>query len=173
MTFLTTLSSCFSNCYYPIFIYFRIKFQVVISTVVIFETIFYRVTSYSLSIKQRFLCSQFISSTNYTYFAWYSKCGGGGDILKVIFHIKDEKFRIFGPLFDTPWAEYWDCLFQYFCHTFRVPISSEGEKILPSNKKLYCLVGSYCIISLHFYFIMSGIVFVFVCFLDHTMCIYL
>ena len=74
------------------------KSQVVLSTGGIFGTIFYCiVTSYSLSIEQRFLDNQFVSSVNDTDFAWYSNCGGGDAGLKIIFHLKDEKGRIFYP----------------------------------------------------------------------------
>ena len=62
---------------FPYFISLRMKFEVVLSTYRIFETIFYcSVASYSLSIEQYFLDENFVSSKNDTGFAWYSKCGG-------------------------------------------------------------------------------------------------
>ena len=54
-----------------------------------------RVARYSLSIEQRSLDNQFVSSKNDTDFDWYSKCEGENDGLKVIFHLKDEKGLIF------------------------------------------------------------------------------
>ena len=93
--FLTAFSSCLSNIYYPIFITVHMKYQVVISTVGIFKTIFYwRVTSYSLSIDNNFLGDHFVSRTNDTDFSLYSKCGRGDSGPKVIFHIK-ENFIVF------------------------------------------------------------------------------
>ena len=62
------------------------------------KSVFYcGVTSYSISIEQHFLGNQFVSSTNDTDFAWYSKCGGENSGLKFIFHLKDEKGHIFNP----------------------------------------------------------------------------
>ena len=74
----------------------HINLQVVISTSRIFETIFYcSVTSYSLSVDQSLLDNNFVSSKNDTDFAWYSKCGGGNSVLKVILRLKDDKGHIF------------------------------------------------------------------------------
>ena len=62
---------------FPYFISVHMKFQLVLSTGDIFETIFYCIiTSYSLSIEDRFLDNHFVSSTNYTGVSWYSKCRG-------------------------------------------------------------------------------------------------
>ena len=59
MLFLTELSSCLPNCYYPIFIFVHMKYQVVQSTGGTFVTIFYcRATSYSLSIEHNFVDNQ-------------------------------------------------------------------------------------------------------------------
>ena len=48
-------------------------------------------------------------------------------------------------------------------------MSSEGAKIILSKQNLYRLVGSYFIISLSFYNIMSVIIFFFVLFLGTLM----
>ena len=74
------------------------KSQVVLSTSGVFENIFYcSVTSFSLSAEQVFLDNHFVSITNDTGFAWYSKCGWGGSGLKVIFSLKYDKGHIFNP----------------------------------------------------------------------------
>ena len=72
------------------------KSQVVLSTGGMFETIFYcRFTRYPLSIIHSPLDDNFLSSTNDTDFAWFSKFIGGNAGLKVIFHIKNEHGIIF------------------------------------------------------------------------------
>ena len=82
----------FVNFYYPIFISVHMKYQLVLSKGGIFETIFYCIaTRYSLSIEQRLLKNQFISSTDDTNFSWCSKCGGGNYDLNVIFHLKEKR----------------------------------------------------------------------------------
>ena len=64
----------FVNCYYTIVISVHMKYQVLLSTGGTFENISNcRVTSYSLSIQQRFIDNQCISDTNDTDFAWYIK----------------------------------------------------------------------------------------------------
>ena len=74
------------------------KSQVVLSTIGIFETIFYcSFTSYYLSVEHIFLDNHFLSGTNDTDFDWYSKCGGGNYGLKVIFRLKDDKGHISNP----------------------------------------------------------------------------
>ena len=54
-----------------------------------------RFTSYSLWIDKHFLDNQFVSSTNDTDIAWYSKYVGGDSGLKFIFKIKYKKGHIF------------------------------------------------------------------------------
>ena len=81
---------------FPYLISEHIKFQVFLSTGGIFD-FFCSVTSYSLSIEQRFLDEQFVSSVNDTGFAWYSKCVGDNAGIKFIFHLKYDKGRIFNP----------------------------------------------------------------------------
>ena len=53
---------------------------------------------------------------------------------------------------------------------FSWPLSYEGEKYSRASKiPLYCLDDSYYIISLIFHFIMSGIAFIFVWFLESVL----
>ena len=57
----------------------------------------------------------------------------------------------------------WACICRWICHTFYAPISyEEAKKNQVKAKNLYYLIDSYCIISFHFYCIISGSVFVFV-----------
>ena len=51
------------------------------------------------------------------------------------------------------------------------PYLLRGSKNTPDQEKpLYRLIDSYCIIIFHFYFIISGIVLVFVLFLGTVLC---
>ena len=92
---------------------------------------------------------------------------GGGSDLKFIFHIKDEKVRTFDH-----------CLIPLYINTDIVYVNGYAAHFMPlsplkdqkssraSKTPIYCMVGSYCITLFPFYFIMSVIVFFFVCFLD-------
>ena len=140
------------------------KSQVVISTGRIFETIYYFIiTSYPLSIEKRFLYNQFVSSTNDTDFAWYSKYGGGDSGLKFIFHFKDYRGHISNPSL-TPLDMNTELVYADGYATLLIPLSPVKENKSSQARKnpFYRLVDSYCIISSNFYFIMSGIVFIFV-----------
>ena len=74
------------------------KSQVVLSTRGIFETIFCcSITIYPFSTDQHLLDNKCVSSTKDTGFYWYSKCGGGNSGQNIIFHLRDQKGRIFIP----------------------------------------------------------------------------
>ena len=157
---------------FPYFISVHMKYQLVFSKWGIFETIYYHiVTSYSLSTDQCFLNNQFVSSKNGTDFSWYSKCGGKNSGLKVIFHLKENYVRIFYPSLTSlvlntefVYADGYSTPFMTIS-SMKEQKSSRASKIL-----LYRLVDSYCIISLHYYCIISGILFVFVWFLGTVLC---
>ena len=80
MPFLTALLLCLSIYYFPYYISKHMKFEVVLLTGRIFETIFFCVTSYSFSIDQSFIDNTFLSSTNDDAFDWYSNCGGKNSV---------------------------------------------------------------------------------------------
>ena len=48
-----------------------------------------------------------------------------------------QKWSYFQSLFNTPWGEYWTCLWLWIYHTFNSPIYSEREKIILINTKKY------------------------------------
>ena len=90
---------------------------------------------------------------------------GGGYSLKCIFHLKDEKVRIFNPSLKTLELNT-DIVYARGSAAPFMPLSPLKEQKFSQESKspIYRLVDSYCIISFLFYFIMSGIVFVFVYF---------
>ena len=128
-------------------------------------------TSYSLSIDQRFLDNQFVSSMNDTDFSWYSKCGGGNDGLKFIFHLKYNRGHIFNPSLTSLDLNN-ELVYANGNSMPSVPLSplKEQKSSQASKTPLYRLVDSYCIISVRFYFIISFIAFVFVCSLCTVLC---
>ena len=108
------------------------------------------ITSYSLSIEQQFLYNQFLSSANDTNYSWYNKCGEENDGLKVIFHIKGGKVHIFNPSL-TPLEPYTEIFYvDGYVTPLMCLLSMKEAKILHCKRKLYWLVGNYCIISFHF-----------------------
>ena len=96
---------------------------------------------------------------------------GGGSGITVIFHLKDEKGRMVNPSL-APLDLGTDIVYADRYATHFMPLSPLKEKKYSQAIKntLYHLVENYCIISLCFYFIMNGIVFVFICFLGAILC---
>ena len=101
------------------------------------------------------------------HFSWYSKCGGVNSGLKFIFHIKDKNGHISNPSL-KPIELNTELVYADGSATPFVPLSPLKEKNTAEQAKLYHLVGSYCIISLCFYFTRSRIVFFLYVFRHYT-----